>query len=379
MKILITGTHFTPAQAVIKQLKKYPDMEIIYIGRKHTREGDKSTSVESEVLPKLGVKFIPLIAGRIQRVFTIYTFSSLLKVPIGFVQALYILWKENPEVILSFGGYVGVPVVVCGWLLSIPIIIHEQTLVPGLANQVSGIFANKIALSFPERVKKNQSKVIFTGNPLRDEIIQEKKLSADVLKEYDDLWTLAQKNKLPVVMIMGGNQGSHVINQVVNNGLSDLLAKACVILHTGDSKFQDYEAILAKKESITSGNRIVVKKWIEGEVLGYLLRRVDVVVSRAGINTLLELSYLKVPAIVVPIPYASNNEQKINAQYFEKKGLVKMLEQKNLTVSILLKSIDFVIKDDQMKKDDSLSKLSIDADKKLALETVLLVRDKFSS
>src|SRR3989344_9001367 len=116
MKILITGAHFTPAVATIEELKKVENEEIVYVGRNTTLEGDRTQSVESKVLPALGVKFIPIIAGRLQRSFTPYTIPSLLKIPIGWIQALYIILSEKPDVILSFGGYVAVPVVIVGWL-----------------------------------------------------------------------------------------------------------------------------------------------------------------------------------------------------------------------------------------------------------------------
>jgi len=129
MKILVTGAHFTPAVAVIEEFKKRPNIEIVYIGRNTTREGDTSPSIESQVLPDLGIKFIPIITGRLQKDFTLFTIPSLLKIPIGFMQALFFILGEKPDVILSFGGYVAVPLVFIGWLFSIPIIVHEQTLV----------------------------------------------------------------------------------------------------------------------------------------------------------------------------------------------------------------------------------------------------------
>src|SRR5437868_379316 len=119
MKILVTGAHFTPAVATIEQLKKYPDISIVYVGRKTTQEGDSSPSAESKILPTLGIKYIPITTGRLQRSFTIYTIPSLLKIPIGFIQAFYLILKEKPTVILSFGGYVALPLVFVGWLFSI--------------------------------------------------------------------------------------------------------------------------------------------------------------------------------------------------------------------------------------------------------------------
>src|SRR5947209_5343804 len=132
MKILIAGAHFTPAQAVIEELKQAnqrtreldgQEIEIVYVGRKTTREGDPTPSVESQVLVKLErVKFVPITAGRFSRVFDFWAVVSLLKIPIGFIQAPIILLKEKPDIIVSFGGYVAVPLVVWGWLLSKPII-----------------------------------------------------------------------------------------------------------------------------------------------------------------------------------------------------------------------------------------------------------------
>ena len=168
MKILLTGAHFTPAAAVVDKLKKYPNTKIVYVGRKTTLEGDSSISQESQILPRMGVKFIPIITGRLQREFSFYTIPSLLKIPVGLVQSLYIILSERPKVVLSFGGYVAVPIVAISWLFSIPIIIHEQTSVSGLANKISAFFADKIALSFNQA--KLGEKSIFVGNPLRKEI-----------------------------------------------------------------------------------------------------------------------------------------------------------------------------------------------------------------
>jgi len=99
MKVLLTGAHFTPAVAVAEELKKYPNVKLVYVGRKTTLEGDKTTSIESKVLPSLGVRFIPIITGRLQREFTIYTIPSLLKIPIGILQALYIILRERPDLV----------------------------------------------------------------------------------------------------------------------------------------------------------------------------------------------------------------------------------------------------------------------------------------
>lgn len=373
MKILITGAHFTPAQAVIEEFKNTRSLsasdpiEIVYIGRKTTLEGDPTPSVESQVLPKLGVKFLPITAGRIRRSISIWTLTSFLKIPIGFIQAFYIVAKEKPNVVLSFGGYVGVPVVFSAWALSIPVILHEQTLVSGLGNIVSSFFADKIALAFERPYSFNKKKVIITGNPLREDIIHPKK----VLKsEYKKLIDTAKKNKLPLLLITGGNQGSHIINKTASEIVEQLLDIACVIHQTGDSKFNDFEMLKPK-----ASERYLIKKWISSQDLGGILREVDLAVSRAGINTLSELAYCAVPAIVIPLPFVQHDEQNVNAKYFHNLGLIEIISQDKLTGKTLLSTVKEILSNISLYKRNASKSQSLirnDAAKRVALETTLL-------
>lgn len=352
MKILITGAHFTPALAVIEELKKRKNIEVIYVGRKNTMEGFKGQSLESQILPKMGVKYLTLTTGRLQRSFSIYTIPSLLKIPIGIIQSFYITFSQKPDVVLSFGGYVAVPLVIMAWLFSIPIIVHEQTLVSGLANKISSFFANKIAISFARNLKEKE---ILTGNPIRKMILESKLFSG--------------KEKLPRILIMGGNQGSHVINLAVE-GVLDKLTRVAVVTHiSGDNKFKDFERL----EKLQSENYKVKK--IINEDYGTVLSKADFVVSRAGVNTLTELAFLGKPALVIPISYLYLDEQNKNARYFEKLRLVKILPQSKLSGNILLQNIKEMLKNlSQLKQKAKNAKAVIiaDAAKRLALETILL-------
>ncbi len=362
MKVLVTGAHFTPALATIEELKKIDGVEVVYIGRKTTLEGDSSPSIESQVLPSKGIKFIPIIAGRLQRSFTLYTLPSLLKIPIGVIQSIFILLKEKPDVVLSFGGYVAVPVVFIAWLFSIPIIIHEQTLVSGLANKISSFFADKIAVSFKEGEFKGE-KVVLTGNPIRGEIAQ---ISSD----------RRQEGKLPTILVMGGNQGSHIINLAIEGILKKLLKMFEVYHQAGDSKYKDFERLAEFKNSEKFGERYIVKKWI-GQDYQQVLQKADLVISRAGINTLTELAYIGKPALVIPIPYLYQNEQLKNAKFFEKKGLVQVLPQSELNPEALYQKIKKMLHNLAALKQAAKEAKGIvipDAVKRLALETVLLGR-----
>ncbi|MDO8619090.1 MAG: UDP-N-acetylglucosamine--N-acetylmuramyl-(pentapeptide) pyrophosphoryl-undecaprenol N-acetylglucosamine transferase [Candidatus Daviesbacteria bacterium] len=366
MKVLLTGTHFTPAVAVIEELKKRKNIQIVYVGRKTTMEGDQVISVESTILPKLGVKFIPITTGRLQRNFTILTLLSLLKIPIGFIQAFFIILSEKPNVILSFGGYVAVPVVIMGWLWSIPIIVHEQTLVSGLANKITALFADKIAVGYLENEFMKNPKAILTGNPLRKEILNPKKtLSSD----FSRLFQVAKIEKLPVILITGGNQGSHLINEAVEGCLQRILRYACVIHQTGDSKYGDYEKLVS-----TQSDRYIVKKFIK-EGMGTILSQVDLIVSRAGINTLTESLFFKKPMLVIPLPHIYQNEQVRNAKFFERLNQVKILYQNELNADSLNLELESILKDlSKWQKQITDKDLPVDksAASKVAIETILL-------
>lgn len=374
MKILIIGTHLTPALAVIDQLNNDPNTDLVYIGRSSTMEGDDTKSIESRIFSNLGIKFLPLISGRLQRTLTPYAILSLFKIPFGFIQAMYYLLMEKPDVVLSFGGYISVPVVISAWLLNIKIIIHEQTLVSGFANTISANFADIIAVSFPGKLFKNKN-VIVTGNPIRREIIEPKKTSND--KEINGIINLSKKEKKPLILITGGNQGSHVINKTVSQNLNKLTELGLIIHQTGDSKYKDFDKLLSLKLTLSNPEKYLVRKWIDGANLGFILSHVDLVISRSGINTMQELAFYGIPTITVPLPHISGDEQTVNAKYFEKAGMVRILYQKNLTPENLLAEIKLMLKDLnglREKAKDTKKILIPDADKRLALETIILAK-----
>lgn len=354
MKILVTGAHLSPAQAVIEKLLELPDTKIVYIGRKHARDDDKTASVESVVLPKLGVKFISITAGKLNRFFSFQSLFSFLNTPVGFVQAFYHLLKEQPDLIVSFGGFTGLPVVVSGWMLSVPILIHEQGLSMGLANYLSSFFADKIAVSF-EKFKIpfliNSGKIVVTGNPLRREFLDGK---IDQKKEIKSFTDKAIKGKNPIIFVTAGSQGSHKINLVIEDKLGEITKIAAVVHQTGESKFDDFNN-LKKYES----DNYLVKKWIDAPEFAYALEKADLTICRGGMNTLIELSMKSAPALIIPIPIGS--EQKENARFFSKLGLGEVLEEKQLTPDLFLRRV----------KDLLSKKLTLKSDAENAKKTVL--------
>lgn len=332
-KVLITGGHLTPALSVIEELQKR-GWKIIFIGRKYASEEEKVLSVEAKIIPQMGIETYFLNAGRVRRIFNLKTIISFLKIPLGFFQALYYVGKTKPAVILSFGGYLSVPVVFAGWLWRIPTITHEQTTVKGLATKFNSLFAKKIAVSWKKNLKDFPSgKVVLTGNPLRKNIF-------NVDEKY---WrSLGFSKNLPLIFITGGNQGSRAINQAVREIVPFLVKKFNVFHQCGHLILPREIQLLRKaKESLPKNlrKRYVFEKYLTTTQMGTLLNKASLIISRAGANTISELAILGKPCLLIPYPWLYQNEQMKNALMLKRVGLGEVLPQKKLTSERLLKSI----------------------------------------
>src|SRR3989304_1819826 len=172
-KIVICGGHLTPALALIEQFENDKNCQILFFGRKYATEGSESLSAEYRVITQKGIRFFSVETGRLQRKFTKFTIPSLLKIPLGFLESFIFLLIERPTLIISFGGYLSVPVVFSGWLLGIATIAHEQSIIPGLATKINSIFAKKLFLSWPQTLSyfpKEKCQVI--GNLIRKSIFK---------------------------------------------------------------------------------------------------------------------------------------------------------------------------------------------------------------
>lgn len=324
----------TPAVAVIEELRK--ESEILFIGRKYPLEGDSAISPEYKIITQMGIPFVSLTTGRLQRKLTLHTIPSLLKIPIGFFQALWQVGKFKPDIILSFGGYLAVPVVLAGWLWHVPVVTHEQTVVSGLANRIISFFAQKICVSWPDSVDHfPREKVVLTGNPIRQEIFQKNQNSK-----------IKIPNGRPAIYITGGSLGSHAINEVVADCLRQLLEKYVVIHQCGDSeKYDDYGKLKSASRRIKTNlqGRYILTKYVGPDDIGWVLDKADLVVGRSGANTVTELAALGKPAIFIPLPWAGDGEQEKNAQLLVNVGTATVLPQEKLSGPELIRQIDQMI------------------------------------
>ncbi len=336
MKLLIAvggGGHFSPALGVLDKIPK--EWNVLLVGRKHTFEGDSALSFEYQTAQKLNIPFVPLTTGRLQRRFTAHTLSSLVKIPVGLAQAVSLLKKYQPDVVLSFGGYVSVPVALAAKMLKIPIVIHEQTLHAGLANKIVSKFADKVCVSWKESEEFfPRSKVVLTGNPLRKEFLDSRLRGND------------KTEGVPLIYITGGSGGAHGINVLVEGCLEKLLENFFVIHQTGDAReFGDFAQLEKLKTALPAAlhKRYLLKKFIEPKEVFYVLSNADLVVARSGINTVTELLFLGKPSLLIPLPHGQRNEQRSNALFFQKTGLGEVFDQDALTPGLFFEKIQEMV------------------------------------
>ena len=361
-RVVLTGGHLTPALAVLEEFTKHKNWQVIFFGRRFASGSNKTPSLEAKLVPEAGGVFLPLDAGRIETIFLL---------PWGFLQAFYYLLKFKPKVIISFGGYLGVPVVITGWLLGIPAITHEQTSVVGLGTGVNARFAKKIAISWPNLSWQfPKEKTVLTGNPILKDLVGQDGQARINLK---------LDPKKPLLVVTGGNQGSHVINQAVKQALPKLLEKYNLFHQTGHPEnTNDFQELEQKKKrlALRLRKRYQVKKYFFSQEWGIILRQADLVISRAGANILTELALLGKPMLLIPIPWLKNREQLENAKMFKEFGVAEVLKQEELTPRKLMEEVDKMmegIKDYQKEGELLKKKIKKNAARKIFEEAQKLV------
>lgn len=323
--IVITGGHITPAMAVIDALKR--NASIVFVGRKYAMEGSRTVSFEYRLITEKHIKFISLSTGRLQRRFTWQTIPSLLKFPVGLIQALICCLRERPSLVVSFGGYIALPTVLAAWLCRIPVITHEQTLVAGLANKIIARIAARVCVTFPETLSHfPKEKAVVTGLPIREALFTPSKkapFSCDLMH-------------YPLIYITGGGTGAQSLNRLLFPLLAELLKKYTIVHQVGD-------ASLAEAQKIRN-ERYIAASYFPLSTVSWILTHAALVFGRSGANTVTELAALGKVAILVPLPWSAGGEQKANAEWLAGHGGAVVLNQTELTPRVLEQKITEVQK-----------------------------------
>lgn len=317
-KILLTGGgtagHVTPNLALLPALQK-EDFEIRYIG--------SYNGIERRLIEETGIPYDGISSGKLRRYFDLKNVSDPLRVLKGYAEAKKLIKKYKPDVVFSKGGFVAVPVVLAAKRYKIPTIIHESDMTPGLANKICIPSAKKVCCNFPETLKYlPENKAVLTGSPIREELLVGDRLAG---LQYTHL-----SSSLPVILVIGGSLGSVTVNQAVR-GLLPTILKDFQIIHICGKGNLD--------ESLIGTAGYVQYEYVD-KPLRHLFAAADLVISRAGANSICEILALRKPNILIPLSAsASRGDQILNANSFANQGFSTVLEEEVLTTDTLYHAV----------------------------------------
>lgn len=327
MRVIIsaggTGGHIYPALAIINKIKeKEPDSEFLYIGT-HNR-------MERDIVPAKGIPFKSIeMYGFSKKIFrNIKTVKCLFK---AFKECKKMIKEFNPDIVIGVGGYVTVPVIVSAKKLGFKTFLHEQNSLPGKSNKFLSKYCDLVGVSFESSLDKFPSgKAIVTGNPCSEDA-----LKAPVLLKS----TLGLSATKKLVLIVMGSLGAGKVSKYLESELQRFESKDYEVLFvTGKGSYDE-----VMKHNYPKNVKII--PFYEG--LTSVMKKTDVMVSRAGASTLSELIALEVPSILIPSPYVANNHQYLNALDLVNQNAALMVEEKDLEDGILFKKVDELINNEE--------------------------------
>ncbi|MCL7486687.1 MAG: undecaprenyldiphospho-muramoylpentapeptide beta-N-acetylglucosaminyltransferase [Desulfobulbaceae bacterium] len=321
MRVIVTGGgtggHLFPGIALATGLQqRIPGCRIMFIGTRRLLDQQALAGYDFELasIKCMGLKGMGL-GNRIQ---------SVLQLPAAVVEARRIMKRFAPDLVFGVGGYVTGPVLLAARLSSIPLCIHEQNSVPGLANKMLARIVDRIFLSIPCRYPFPAARTLVTGNPVRREII-----------EASSHRGVSEKKRI-TILVLGGSQGAHRVNFLVADAMDELAreyADRLTLIHqTGEA---DEKEVRSRYSRI--GLQAEVKPFFQD--MAGVYSRADLVVSRAGATTLAELSVMGLPAILIPYPYAADDHQKTNGLYYQDGGAATMQLEQELNGAKLAREI----------------------------------------
>lgn len=339
-----SGGHFYPIIAIAEAMrdlvreKRLVEPKLYYLA---------PTSFDEKALFENGITYIHIPAGKVRRYASIRNFTDSFITIFGLVSALFTLFRLYPDVVMSKGGYGSVPTVLAARLLRIPVVIHESDAKPGRANLLASKWATKIAISFESAAKffpeKVQNKIARTGIPIRKALMR---VEAEGARQY-----LGLESGVPTIFILGGSQGATNINEIVLLALPDLVSLANIIHQTGQANFksvQDIASVVLTKNP--NASRYHPINYLDEVSMQRSASIADIVVSRAGANSIAEIGLWKKPAILIPIPESVSHDQRTNAYAYARTGAAVVIEEENLTPHLIVSEIKRIINDPALSK-----------------------------
>ena len=316
-RIVLTGGgtagHVSPNQALIPLLLA-EGWDIHYIG---TKAGIERSLIE----PMQGVTYHAVSSGKLRRYFDLKNFTDPFRVIAGAFQSVGIIGKLKPNVVFSKGGFVSVPVVAGAALCGVPVVMHESDITPGLANKLCKPFAKVVCTTFPECARLLGDKGLETGTPLREAIFSGARERGLALSGFD--------GSRPILMMIGGSLGAQSVNAVLREALPEITKRFDVLHVCGRGNLD---------ESLVSTPGYRQFEYLSEE-LPDAFACADIVLSRAGSNSLSELLALRKPSLLIPY-HSGRGDQLLNANSLKDRGLAHVMVQSELNAQSLPPALD---------------------------------------
>jgi len=312
-----TAGHINPAIAIAREIVSRGG-EVLFIGNEN--------GMEKELVPKEGFEIECIKVSGFKRSLSPKNFKTVWQAARGLAATKKIIKKFEPDIVIGCGGYVSGPTVFSAAMMGIPTLIHEQNAFPGMTTKILSRVVSVIAISFKDSIKyiPNKDKIVFTGNPVRETILN---ISYESARENLNITK-------PLVLVFGGSLGAKKINDTLIQLVPVIDENINIIWGTGK---REYENILSELKTVKVGQNITVTPYIYN--MDEVMAASDIVISRAGAITLSEICAKGKGAILIPSPYVTNNHQEYNAKALEKENAAILIHEDELSPRLLEKHI----------------------------------------
>ncbi|MCA9356011.1 UDP-N-acetylglucosamine--N-acetylmuramyl-(pentapeptide) pyrophosphoryl-undecaprenol N-acetylglucosamine transferase [Candidatus Nomurabacteria bacterium] len=359
MKIVLagggTGGHFYPLIAIAEELRKIEreeklfELDIFYFGDK---------VLDQEAMFINNIKYRNVFSGKIRAYSSILNFTDFFVTIVGVFSTLIKLFFIYPDVVLIKGGHASFPTAFAAKILRIPVIVHESDTYPGKVTKWAGKFAKRIAVAYPTCFKYfPKERTALVGQPIRNDI---KIKAGEGVMEF-----LKLDPSVPVVSVIGGSSGAVLINDTILEALPKLVEKYQVLHQTGSG--DKYKDVIERSNIILTDNpkkdRYKAFEYLEPLALKMVAGATKVFISRAGANSIAEISIWNIPSIIIPITKSNGNHQRQNAYEYARTGKAVVIEESNLSPNIIISEIDRMLDHPDIYKKMTEAKNFIDNDK----------------
>ena len=311
-----TGGHIYPGIAVAKEiLRRDEKSQVRFVG---TARG-----LENRLVPQAGFELSIIDSAGLKSMGAVARARGLAKLPRSFFDARRIIKEFRPDIVIGAGGYVSGPVLLTAALMNLPTIVLESNALPGLTNRTLARFVDKAAVSFEASLPFFRGKGVVTGNPVR--------------REFFDIPVRQTDPSQFSLLIFGGSQGAHAINQAMVEALPELEKERKLLRITHQTGEADFEKVRAAYKDAGWGEQVEVRRYIDDMVQSFAAA--DLVICRAGATTTAELIAAGKGAIMIPFPLAADDHQRKNAEALVANGAAKMILQQQLSGARLAEEI----------------------------------------